>query len=102
DGIRDGHVTGVQTCALPISTVVETDIHFPTDCTLLWDAIRVLTRLVLQLGEHVPAARVGFTNHTRRARRRMQEISRMTVAQRAQIGRASCRERVEEREVGGR
>src|SRR5690625_5746257 len=22
DGIRDGHVTGVQTCALPISTVV--------------------------------------------------------------------------------
>src|SRR5207253_7394377 len=24
DGIRDGHVTGVQTCALPISEAVET------------------------------------------------------------------------------
>src|SRR5690625_5466964 len=23
DGIRDGHVTGVQTCALPISTFIE-------------------------------------------------------------------------------
>src|SRR5690625_5602080 len=25
DGIRDGHVTGVQTCALPISTGIEPD-----------------------------------------------------------------------------
>jgi len=25
---------------------VETDIHHPTDNTLLWDTVRVLTRLV--------------------------------------------------------
>ena len=28
------------------TTVVETDIHWPTDSGLLWDAVRVLTRLV--------------------------------------------------------
>src|SRR5207253_8425710 len=27
DGIRDGHVTGVQTCALPISTRVEVSLQ---------------------------------------------------------------------------
>ena len=27
------------------TTVVETDIHHPTDNTLLWDSVRVLTRL---------------------------------------------------------
>lgn len=65
------------------TAVVETNIHFPTDCTLLWDAVRVLTRLVQRLGEHVPSARTGLADRTRRARRRMQEISRMTAAQRA-------------------
>jgi transposase, IS5 family len=65
------------------TTVVETDIHFPTDCTLLWDAVRVITRLVRRLGENVPNAREGWADRTRRARRRMQEISRMTAAQRA-------------------
>ncbi len=64
------------------TTVVETDIHFPTDNTLLWDAVRVLTRLVQRLGEHVPSALSGFADRTRRARRRMQEISRLTPAQR--------------------
>lgn len=64
------------------TAVVETDIHFPTDCTLLWDTVRVLTRLVRRLGEHAPNARRGFADRTRRARRRMHEISRMTPAQR--------------------
>lgn len=64
------------------TTVVETDIHFPTDNTLLWDAVRVLTRLVKRLGAHVPSALSGFADRTRRARRRMQEISRLTPAQR--------------------
>ena len=39
-GLEDGAQLRVDT------TVVETDIHFPTDNTLLWDAVRVLTRLV--------------------------------------------------------
>ena len=28
------------------TTAVETDIHHPTDNTLLWDVVRVVTRLV--------------------------------------------------------
>src|SRR6266436_1367613 len=32
-------------------TVVQTDIHHPTDSTLLWDSVRVLTRLVGRLGQ---------------------------------------------------
>src|SRR6266571_933435 len=75
-GLEDGAKLRVDTA------VVETDIHFPTDNTLLWDAVRVLTRLVKRLGEHVPSALSGFADRTRRARRRMQEISRLTPAQR--------------------
>jgi transposase, IS5 family len=75
-GLEDGTELRVDT------TVVETDIHFPTDNTLLWDAVRVLTRFVKRLGEHVPSARNGFADRTRRARRRMQAISRLTPTQR--------------------
>jgi IS5 family transposase len=61
---------------------VETDIHWPTDSALLWDVVRVLTRLVKRLGEPVPSALSGFADHTRRARRRMQEIHRLSTAER--------------------
>ncbi len=75
-GLEDGAQLRVDT------TVVETDVHWPTDNTLLWDAVRVLTRLVKRLGELVPSALNGWADRTRRARRRMQEISRLTPAQR--------------------
>jgi transposase, IS5 family len=64
------------------STVVETDIHHPTDNTLLWDSVRVVTRLVERLRKLLPAGIGGFTNRSRSARRRMQEIQRMTSKQR--------------------
>ena len=35
------------------TTVVETNIHYPTDSTLLADGVRVLTRTMRQLGERV-------------------------------------------------
>src|SRR5208282_2068181 len=44
-GLEDGSKLRVDT------TVVETDIHHPTDSTLLWDVVRVLTRLVKRLAE---------------------------------------------------
>src|SRR5690606_32861193 len=43
DGIRDFHVTGVQTCALPISFIreqKETTGHVPTDRTLVVERFR--------------------------------------------------------------
>jgi transposase, IS5 family len=64
------------------STVVETDIHHPTDNTLLWDSVRIVTRLVERLRKLLPAGIGGFTNRSRSARRRMQEIQRMTSQQR--------------------
>ncbi|MGH7772904.1 MAG: ISNCY family transposase [Candidatus Binatia bacterium] len=64
------------------TTVSETDIHHPTDNTLLWDVVRVITRLIGQLGDLLPKGVSGFTNRTRSARRRMQEIQRMTTRER--------------------
>ena len=66
------------------TTVVETNIHFPTDSGLLWDVVRVHTRLVKQLRQELGTIlRCDFSNRIRRARRRMQEISRMTGRQRS-------------------
>src|SRR5437773_9033025 len=75
-GLEDGSKLRVDT------TVSETDIHHPTDNTLLWDVVRVVTRLVGRLGELLPKGSPGFTDRTRSARRRMQEIQRMTARQR--------------------
>ncbi len=66
------------------TTVVQTDIHHPTDSTLLWDVVRVVTRLVLRLSAAVQQRIQGFRNRTRAARRRMQEIQRMTPKERYQ------------------
>jgi IS5 family transposase len=75
-GLEDGKKLRVDT------TVVESDIHHPTDSTLLWDSVRVITRLVGRLGALLPQGIPGFTNRTRSARRRMQEIQRMTAKER--------------------
>jgi IS5 family transposase len=75
-GLEDGQRLRVDT------TVVETNIHHPTDSTLLWDSVRVITRLIGRMGELLPQGVGGFANRTRRARRRMQELQRMTPKQR--------------------
>jgi transposase, IS5 family len=77
-GLEDGKQLRVDT------TVVETNIHYPTDATLLWDTVRTVTRLVWELHEKLPRGVKGFTDRTRSARRRMQEIQRMTARQREQ------------------
>lgn len=52
-------------------TCVETHIHHPTDSNLLWDGVRVLTRLVDRCREDLGVPVPGFHNHTRVAKRRM-------------------------------
>lgn len=64
----------------PRPLVVERSVGLdPTDSNLLWDVVRVETRLMralrLELGT---ALRCHFSDRTRRARRRAHEISRMT------------------------
>ena len=48
-------------------TVVEANIHAPSDSSLLWDCVRVLARLTKRAQERV---RTPFTDHRRRAKRR--------------------------------
>jgi IS5 family transposase len=76
-GLEDGAKLRVDT------TVVETDIHHPTDNTLLWDVVRVVTRLVGRLVKALKMRCIkGFRDRRRSARRRMYEIQRMTTRQR--------------------
>ena len=55
-------------------TVVETNIHAPTDSSLLFDAVRVLTRLLYAAKEACGSKGIGFKDHCRRAKRRMLAI----------------------------
>jgi IS5 family transposase len=71
------------------TTVVETDIRYPRDSGLLWDTVRVLSRLVEHIGEIAPETCKEFPRRTRRAKRRMQEIGRMR--ERAQRARTLAR-----------
>jgi len=82
-GLEDGRQLRVDT------TVVETDIRYPRDSGLLWDSVRVLSRVVAALRALAPQACQQFPDRTRRARRRMQEIGRMR--ERAQRQRALAR-----------
>ncbi len=60
------------------TTVVESDIHYPTDSALLCGGVRTLSRLVLEhLAPRLEGVAAGFPDRRRRARRRMQELSRM-------------------------
>src|SRR5215469_8964293 len=80
-GVEDGSKLRVDT------TVVETDIHHPTDNTLLWDVVRVLTRLLGRLAKALGLRRIaGFRDRSRAAHRRMYEIQRMTTRQRQGAG----------------
>ena len=55
-------------------TVVASNIHEPKDSSLLWDCVRVLTRMLGQINERFDALDLSFSDHTRRAKRRMLEI----------------------------
>src|SRR5574341_520812 len=59
-------------------TAIETDIHHPNDSSLLWDCVRVLTRLMSNAHEDFA---LEFNDHSRRARRRAQGISFAKSAQ---------------------
>lgn len=75
------------------TTVVETDSRYPRDSGLLWDTVRVLSRLVKHIGELAPAACKTFPRRSRRAKRHMQEIGRMRErAQRARSLRRKYRD----------
>jgi IS5 family transposase len=58
-------------------TAVESNIHHPNDSSLLWDCVRVLTRL---MGRARDRFGLPFNDHSRRAKRRAQGIAHRKTA----------------------
>lgn len=58
------------------TTAVETNIHYPTDSSLLWDTYRVLARLIGRAREVDGDIAATQRFHTRRAKRLAQRIAR--------------------------
>jgi transposase, IS5 family len=58
------------------TTVVETDIHYPTDSTLLGDGVRVLTRTMKEIAQVAGAVGDKLRERTRSVRHRLIEIGR--------------------------
>ena len=56
------------------STVTESEIHEPTDSSLLEDCVRVMVRLLKAARKLPDNLSIEFTNHNRRAKRRAHEI----------------------------
>ncbi len=63
-GIESGETIRTDT------TVVEANIHEPADSQLLWDSVRVMTRLLKRMAKQRPALRKGFPDRSRRVKRR--------------------------------
>jgi len=62
------------------TTVVETNIHYPTDSTLLGDGVRVLTRTMRKITEIVGAAGTKLRDRSRSVKFRLFEIARIARA----------------------
>lgn len=58
------------------TTVVETNIHYPTDASLLWDSYRTLVRLLRQAREQYPWICAKNRFHDRKVKRRYLFITR--------------------------
>ena len=56
------------------STAVETNIHHPTDSTLLADGIRIITRWLTEGKELTPAPSYQYSDHRRVAKKRLMTI----------------------------
>jgi transposase, IS5 family len=62
------------------TTVVETNIHHPTDSTLLGDGVRVLTRTMKKITNIVGAVGTKLRDRSRSVKRRLFEIARIARA----------------------
>jgi transposase, IS5 family len=58
------------------TTVVESNIHYPTDSSLLGDGVRVLSRSLGRIAAQCKQGTVEVVNHARAVKHRLLEISR--------------------------
>ena len=82
------------------TTVVETNIHYPTDSTLLADGVRVLTRTLTRLRTTATAGVVPLRDRTRSVARRVFTIT--PLSRQAQHEPVKVRMRILYRELMGR
>jgi len=66
------------------TTVVETDIHYPTDSSLLGDGVRVLTRSMQRIAKIAGRAGTKLRDRTRTVGYRVMEIARASRSRAAQ------------------
>jgi len=67
------------------TTVVETDIHYPTDSSILADGVRVLTRTMQKVTALVGAVGTRLRNRLRSAGRQAMQIARTSRNKGAQV-----------------
>jgi transposase, IS5 family len=66
-GVENGNSIRVD------STVIDSNIHNPLDSNLLYDVVRVLTRILKKARRW--SDQLSFSNHVKRAKRRMLEVA---------------------------
>jgi transposase, IS5 family len=68
------------------TTVVETDIHYPTDSSLLGDGVRVLTRAMKRMAKIAGRAGTGVRDRTRAVGYQVRQIARSSRSRRVAQG----------------
>ncbi|MEN8185000.1 MAG: ISNCY family transposase [Myxococcota bacterium] len=68
EGIERGETIRADT------TVVEANIHEPADSALLWDGVRVMTRILRRMASQRPSLRKSFPDRRRTVKRRAYAI----------------------------
>lgn len=58
------------------TTVYETNIHYPTDSSLLWDSFRTLARLLRCIHKELPALKLNHRYHDKKVKKRATYIAR--------------------------
>src|SRR5690606_8721750 len=84
DGIRDFHVTGVQTCALPISGTLEIETNVEGADILVDDVLvgrsPITEPLLLDAGEHrVQVRKGGYSPHLEQLSLAGRDAKRLTI-----------------------
>ena len=72
------------------TTVIESNVHYPTDSSLLGDSIRVLTRSLSKIAEQCKPGTLEVLGHSRAVKYRLLEISRAAQSK-TEAGRARMR-----------
>lgn len=76
EGVEDGKRVRIDT------TGVESNIHYPRDSRLLWDSVRVLTRILRRAETELPWLTGKFSDHTRSAKKLLFKITNSRGAKR--------------------